>query len=345
MSGLRNFNAIQFVGTQRSGSNLLRVMLNQLPEISAPHPPHILKTFFPLLQYYGDLDAPNNFYKLVADVCDWVNSNPVPWDGVNFQPDEVMDSCTEQTLVEIFKRIYEKKAQIDHASIWCCKSMENIHYTKQIENGDIRPFYIHIYRDGRDVALSFLKAIVGPKHVYHLAKKWVEEQSLALELRRTVSIDRWISIRYEDLICEPKVILKSVCEALNVCYKEEIWNYNRSKETIITASSGAMWENLTKPILKNNHHKFLTELPVEEIQLFEFIANNMLTELGYEIYTEFQKLNIGQDKIDEFEKLNAMGIQNALKMADPQDIIKRSIQSSIIKRITMYPVNKLDRAL
>ncbi|HYC85548.1 MAG TPA: hypothetical protein VEB86_10015, partial [Chryseosolibacter sp.] len=71
---------IQFVGTQRSGSNLLRVMLNQFPEISAPHPPHILKTFFPILPIYGDLEDDANFKTLVIDICEWVNVNPVPWD-------------------------------------------------------------------------------------------------------------------------------------------------------------------------------------------------------------------------------------------------------------------------
>ncbi len=32
---------IFMIGTQRSGSNLLRLMLNQLPEIAAPHPPSL----------------------------------------------------------------------------------------------------------------------------------------------------------------------------------------------------------------------------------------------------------------------------------------------------------------
>jgi hypothetical protein len=58
VQGLKEFSPIQFIGTQRSGSNLLRVMLNQLPEISAPHPPHILKTFFPLLPLYGNIEVP-----------------------------------------------------------------------------------------------------------------------------------------------------------------------------------------------------------------------------------------------------------------------------------------------
>ena len=33
---------IFMIGTQRSGSNLLRLMVNQAPDIAAPHPPHIL---------------------------------------------------------------------------------------------------------------------------------------------------------------------------------------------------------------------------------------------------------------------------------------------------------------
>ncbi len=75
---------IQFIGTQRSGSNLLRTMLNQLPEIAAPHPPHILRTFEPLLPIYGDLDQNGNFESLVNDVCSWVERNPVTWQMAKF---------------------------------------------------------------------------------------------------------------------------------------------------------------------------------------------------------------------------------------------------------------------
>ena len=45
------------IGTQRSGSNLLRLMLNQQPAIASPHPPHILERFMPLLPLYGNLDT------------------------------------------------------------------------------------------------------------------------------------------------------------------------------------------------------------------------------------------------------------------------------------------------
>ena len=51
---------IQMIGTQRSGSNLLRVMLDAVDQITAPHPPHILQRFIPLLDKYGDLNQPEH---------------------------------------------------------------------------------------------------------------------------------------------------------------------------------------------------------------------------------------------------------------------------------------------
>src|SRR5262245_18863378 len=98
-------------------------MLNQLPQVSAPHPPHILKTFFPLLPLYGDLNARTNFQLLVSDVCDWVNANPVPWADCFLNATEIASRCQRQDLLSIFETIHEMKARIDGADHWCCKSM------------------------------------------------------------------------------------------------------------------------------------------------------------------------------------------------------------------------------
>ena len=72
---------IQLIGTQRSGSNLLRLMLNQLDDISAPHPPHILSTFLPVLEKYGNLKTSKNLNNLILDVCKWIKLNPIKWEN------------------------------------------------------------------------------------------------------------------------------------------------------------------------------------------------------------------------------------------------------------------------
>src|SRR5580700_5152855 len=101
------YQAIQFIGTQRSGSNLLRIMLDQFPEVFGPHPPHILVTFYPLLNYYGNLEETPNFKKLIEDVCRLIEVNPVPWPGAHLDRDKIFTRCRKRTLLEVFIQINE----------------------------------------------------------------------------------------------------------------------------------------------------------------------------------------------------------------------------------------------
>ena len=56
------------MGTERSGSNLLRLILNAHSRIAVPHPPHVLRYFAPLEAGYGDLSRRGNRARLVDDV-------------------------------------------------------------------------------------------------------------------------------------------------------------------------------------------------------------------------------------------------------------------------------------
>lgn len=137
---------IQMIGTQRSGSNLLRVMLDAVDQITAPHPPHILQRFIPLLDKYGDLNQPEHFHRLASDVCELVNCNPVPWEGVRIETEEILALCRQSTLYELFRVIYETAARQHGASFWLCKSMKNMFYAKGIESTGIKPYYILKFR-------------------------------------------------------------------------------------------------------------------------------------------------------------------------------------------------------
>ena len=93
---------IQFIGTQRSGSNLLRLMLNQLQGIYAPHPPHILKTFYPLLAKYGNLNSKKNFEFLIDDVISWIRLNPVKWNEIPTK-NQILEKVMGRSLFQVFR--------------------------------------------------------------------------------------------------------------------------------------------------------------------------------------------------------------------------------------------------
>lgn len=321
--------AVQFIGTQRSGSNLLRVMLNEHSKISSPHPPHILQVMMPFLPIYGSLANDNNFKILVEDVCHLVETNPVNW-GLNFDRNQIATNCSNRNLVQIMKAIYEAKANLKGASVWCCKSMASIHYIKEIEDSGIEPFYIFIFRDGRDVACSFRKAVVGEKHLYQLAQQWKTEQDLSIALCERVGPSRSISVRYENLIVDAEKELKRICEALKIEFEPSMLNYASAEESKVTASSGQMWGNLVKPVMKDNTKKYLKELTSAEIEIFESVAGSTLEALGYERETPANfRLEFSARDIDSFKNENA-ALQAEAKAGAIEDMQKRKKQDEFI---------------
>lgn len=294
---------IQIIGTQRSGSNLLRLILNQAPEISAHHPPHILKVFFPILDNYGELNKPDNFRRLIHDVCRLIETNPVPW-NITLDRDEVLSLCSKPTLVEVFKVLYELMAQKDGASFWCCKSMANVSYFEALETNGLAPLYIHLIRDGRDVAASFKKTIVGEKHVYHLAQVWKNNYQKAKRVENQVGIERCLTVKYEQLISAPAEVLNQLNAFLGIQIGESALEFFNSEESKVTAAAGTMWQNLTQPILSGNTKKFMSAFTPEEIAIFERVAGAELEACGYARVTPPNDVPFTPEEIETFRALN-----------------------------------------
>lgn len=323
------------IGTQRSGSNLLRVMLDAIDTISAPHPPHILQRFLPLLDLYGDLSNKENFRQLVEDICELVKRNPVPWEGICIEADKIYAECRQFSVYEIFRVIYENAAIQHGAEFWLCKSMKNMYYSEGIESTGIHPYYIYLYRDGRDVALSFQKAVVGEKHIYSLAKSWAADQREASLLKKRCPEDHFFSLSYEELLAAPENVLHRLCDFLHVSYTDKVMEFYNSRESKNTAEAGTMWQNVTRPILKGNTRKFMQELSAEEIAIFESVAGVELQKLGYRLVTPEDKLidKFSDEQIREYSDKNEELKRQFKAMMPAEDLEKRKGQSELLEEI------------
>jgi len=332
---MNSIQPIQMIGTQRSGSNLLRLLLNQYPEIVAPHPPHILQRFYPLLPVYGDLSNPENLKSLIDDICKLVEKNPVPWEGISLDREKIMGNCRIPHIIEIFRGIYDEMALCNNASMWICKSMSNIDYADQMEKLGLKPFYIYLVRDGRDVACSFKKAIVGEKHVFHIARQWRKDQMASLQLKQRIDIKRFFQISYESLIHNPEMEMLRLSNFLKLNYDPAIFDYYHSRESKNTASAGKMWKNVCKPIFNDNSRKYLKELSMEEILIFESVAGDLLESLGYHlVYPDLsKKYLISKEEIARFELENTLLKEQSMHFADPEGIKLRQPQDELITGI------------
>ncbi|MDJ0898263.1 MAG: sulfotransferase [Xenococcus sp. MO_188.B8] len=327
--------SFSMIGTQRSGSNLLRLMLNQIEGIAAPHPPHILQRFMPLISNYGDLQDQKYFNILVDDVCRLVELNPVAWEGVTLDRADVISRCKANSLVAVFYSIYDIVAETWGAKQWCCKSLSNVFYLPEITNYSDDAKFIYLYRDGRDVALSFQKAVVGEKHIYHIAQAWAKAQRLALQMKEQLGEDRFYSINYESLTGNPEPALRGLCKFMDVEYTSKMLNFHKSNEATSAASSSSLWGNVTQPIMKQNTKKFLKSATDEEIEIFESVAGDVLDALGYERVkiAPGEEIKFSPADIEKFNAINEAKKAEVSDQMDPEDRERRKIQASLLDEI------------
>ena len=327
---------IFMIGTQRSGSNLLRLMMNELPRIAAPHPPHVLQRLMPLVASYGNLERQDNFSQLVEDVCRLIELNPVPWEGVTLDRGDIQRRCERRTLMHVYQAVYDIMAQAWDSRSWCCKSLANISYLPQIEEHFHNPHYIYLYRDGRDVAVSFRKAVVGEKHFYHIARDWAATQHLALAMRERIGPRRFFSISYESLTSEPEISMRSLCKFLKVRFDYSMLEFYKSDEARRAADSSELWGNVVKPIMADNTRKFLRDATETDIRIFESVAGDALSALDYDrLYVpRGSEAMFNETEIRRFDAENLRLKEAVLDRADAEDLKRRDRQATHIQEIS-----------
>jgi hypothetical protein len=325
------------IGTPRSGANLLRLMLNELPRVAAPHPPHILQRMMPLVPNYGDLEKRENFAQLIEDVCRLVELNPVPWEGVTLDRADIERRSRRRTLMGVYEAVYDAMAAAWEARSWCCQSLSNVAYLPQIEAHYRSPRYIYLHRDGRDVAVSSRKTVTGEKHFYHLAREWATTQLLAIGLRERIGTNRFFSISYESLTSQPELTMRQLCKFLGVRFSPTMLDFYKSDEARRAAESNDLWSNVARPVMAGNTRKFLHEASEEDIRLFESVAGNVLTTLGYELVRipRGTRRMISEEDIGRFEAENRRLKEEALAGANVVHFMQLERQTNLVHEIRL----------
>ncbi len=273
---------IFIIGTERSGTNLLRLMLNAHSAIAVPHPPHIMKFFAPLVPLYGDLTRDRNFRTLIGDVCTMVELHPYPWE-ISPDRERVFREARGRDLISVYFAIYDQYLAWSGKRRWCCKSTFMIDHVGEILSHHPSARFIFMVRDGRDVAVSARESIFNHFHVYYSALRWQREQRLGLEWRARLPGEQIMLLKYEELLAAPEETVRRLCTFLGEEFEPQMLEYHRSREAQKSGSLSISWENTSRPVMRENREKFRTRLTRSEIFLFEAIAMGELRQLGYEL--------------------------------------------------------------
>lgn len=286
---MNSSSPVFIIGTERSGSNLLRLILNAHPDISIPHPPHILKEMAPLERFYGELRDDRNFRKLVADVVKLVELHFFPWD-VKIDAGRVFEEAGGRSLYCVKAAVYEQYARAKGKKRWGCKSTFVIHYTDMVRKRHPGAKFIHLVRDGRDVAVSARSSVFNRFHPYYVGMLWSLEQKTAAALAGRFSREEFITVRYEDLLCEPEKTVRDLCSFMREDFASAMLSYFEAPEAGALAKTSRSWEKCASPIAKDNVQRYKRELSVDETRVFETTAFEELSRFGYALENDYQEL-------------------------------------------------------
>jgi hypothetical protein len=146
--------------------------------------------------------------------------------------------------------------------------------------------YVHLIRDGRDAALSFLQMPEGtytrtwahPRSASQFACLWRREVADARALGTRVGPTRYCEVRYEELVAAPERVVGSVCEFARLPFEPAMLEYAGA----LDVSAKPHQQRLLLPPT-SGVRSWRDEMAPGDVHGFEVIAGDLLAELGYEL--------------------------------------------------------------
>ena len=274
------------LGAPRSGTSLLSRMLDSHPAIAVPDETKIFDTFLPLLPAYGELREPAHLRRLVADILGWrwIRRLPNPPDV-----DAVLARVARPELGAVFTAVLDCWAEGQGKARWGEKTPSNLYFWAEIAPSFPRAAIVHILRDGRDVAISQIKAPFGPKTVPAAAKRWVYFVAGVRALREQVGEDRYVEIRYEDLLASPKATMETVLALIGEPFDPTVLEFHQRQRPVGTDPVND--RNIQMPLQVANSGKWAGAISQRELEIFESIAGPMLDACGYPRATDARPMS------------------------------------------------------
>ncbi|MEU3861036.1 sulfotransferase [Streptomyces sp. NPDC028722] len=237
---------ILLIGTERSGSNLLRLILDAHSRISVPHPPHFVRYFSPVLPAYGDLALERNRRMLVGDALALLDRHIHPWPHA-IDADRVVATATP-TLFGVVAAIYDQYRLAEGKARWGCKSTFMVDHVDEVLAERPGARFIWLVREPYDVTASAKRSVFGYCHPYRMARLWRFQQEQAHSALTRWGPDVVHLLRYEDLVTRPEKELQELCDFLEERFEPAMLQHHTSSAARRTASLSESWSRAGRPI-------------------------------------------------------------------------------------------------
>jgi hypothetical protein len=282
------------VGSPRSGTTLLRLMLDSHPQLAIPPE----TGFIPgaLAAVFGNDERQRQSFTAAL-----VNFPPqaTGWQDFGIEVDafrrelQALAPFRFDAAIRCFYRMYAARFGKPR---WGDKTPYYGRHMRAIERVLPEACFIHIIRDGRDVALSLRNLWFSPgPDMTTLARQW--RRDICTIRHQSLPCQRYLELRYESLVSEPVACLRDICAFIEIDYDDAMMTYyNRAwarlmeQQTRVRPGGGVLVtreERLAQQRLTmsapdcSRIARWRTEMSRAERAEYEAVAGGLLAALGY----------------------------------------------------------------
>ena len=266
------------MGCHRSGTNLLYNNLLSAGGFALYR--GYLPIYKMLIPRFGTLDKVENRRKMMET---WLRSKG--FRRSDLDPNELMEQALAvcQTGGDFIRIVMEAIARNQGVDRWAVYDPDNVLYIPRIKADIPEALFIHIIRDGRDIALSLKKMggfrplpwDRGSRSLLATALYW-EWMVRKGRLYGSQIPGDYIEVHYEELVCNPSRTLATLGEFLH-----HDLDYNRIQGTISgLKSNSSFWEE-ERQAQPNPVQRWKERLSSEDVGAIEALVGSCLQEFGY----------------------------------------------------------------
>jgi hypothetical protein len=244
-------------GEPRSGTTLMRVLLDSHPAIACG----------PESQFFAD----PKFWEYREHVTSkWARRA----EGFGYGASDLDDLFRD--FVRGWFETYMKR---QGKRRWADKTPQTLWVLPQVWSLFPKARFVHMIRDGRDVACSVIEQSWGPDNVKDAAERWVRSIECGLRWRGD---PRYMEVRYEDLVADTEGQVRRVLDFVGEPFTPEVLEYYRKKHDWAAMNQKGA-EQAAKPVYSDSIGRWRREMTEKQQKQFHKVAGPTLRMLGYAV--------------------------------------------------------------
>lgn len=266
------------LGSQRSGTTMLRLMLNRHPRLAVPHESKFMMAFHSRLRDYGDLAEKENAARLLDDIA----GHKAVVAGELITDKNLILARDVSTYPKMIDAIMSEKAKQMGKPRWGDKTPYYITYIDEIWKLFPQSKIVHLVRDGRDVVVSQRNIEWMSNNLPRLAHDWWWKTMVCHKVGSVRGPDWFLEVRYEDLVVDTENTLRIICDFLGEEFAPQMMAFNESATESVPIGSQKWHQNSVRAPEPAKLAAWKRKLSIADRIIFEENAGPALDLFGYE---------------------------------------------------------------